>query len=125
MAPRVDEGSSSVIVRPDWLDRVVLESEIARERLSFEELDQAHATIAAFAETLPAPATYVERLILRGLILEFACRTGDAVHARLHGRNVDCEFTPAALLPSLWVPSFDDPRRALVHWADAFFRAPQ
>ena len=123
MPSDLEKSTSSATVRPDWLDRVVLESQIAGGRVSFEEVDEAHATIAAFAKALPAPGSHVERLILRGLILEFACRCGEAVHARLHGKSgASCEFPPAALLQSLWVHS-DDPRLALVHWADAFFEA--
>ena len=79
--------------------------------------------MVAFVESLPRPTTYIEKLLLRGLLSDVAGRCGQAIHTRRHrGRAAAaCPFVPAASHVIFWNTIDDDPRRPFRLWIDRFF----
>jgi AraC-like DNA-binding protein len=89
--------------------------------ISFADPHELNAVAQALTRDLPAPQSNTETLILRGQLLEFACRWSAAAHARIHRRSESaCKFEPAALLTSFCSDRSGDPRVALRGWAAAF-----
>jgi AraC-like DNA-binding protein len=88
------------------------------------EPDDTQGMLTAFVESLPRPATYVEKLLLRGVLSDVAGRCGQAIHTRWHrGRSLSkCRFIPAATHGTLWNAITDDPTRAFRLWIDCFFQ---
>jgi AraC-like DNA-binding protein len=82
--------------------------------------DDVEPTLLAFAESLPAPRRNVERLILRGLLLDVAWRSATALHDRAHKGATDCTFEPAATLSHFLQRSAEDPRSTFRRWVESF-----
>jgi AraC-like DNA-binding protein len=84
----------------------------------------AQAFLNAFPQSLPLPQGSVERLILQGLLLQFAGDCGMALHARVHvaTQETDCPFVPSVFLDSFWRPRRVNPVDAFHEWANAFFK---
>jgi AraC-like DNA-binding protein len=116
---RVPEES----VRREWLESVIREIQAIAVNVLLVEPDDTKGTLAAFVESLPRPATYVEKLLLRGLLSDVAGRCGEAVHRRWHrGRALTtCPFVPAASLVIVWNTTAHDPTHSFLLWIDHFF----
>jgi AraC-like DNA-binding protein len=128
--PRLDESMredarSSSALRTSWLVAAIREVQICFGRVVGLDVTEAQNAVATLAHDLPPPATPVEILILRGVLLEFACRCGTFMHTRVHNeRNLEhCSFNTGMLLDAFWSRTAVDPRAELVNWANAFFVA--
>jgi AraC-like DNA-binding protein len=80
--------------------------------------------LVRFASSLPVPVGQAERVILRGLLLEFAGETGMALHRRAHSNEHigHCAFAPAVFLDCFWKPRGVDPHVGFQSWVAAFFK---
>lgn len=110
--------------RQEWLDSAIKEIQVANGRLSYEDPHEARSIVDAVAHSMPRSANPIDRMVGRALAIEFACRTGALLHARVH-RHGDhrCPFVPGAVLDKLWNRRSDDAGEMLQRWADAFFAA--
>ncbi len=78
--------------------------------------------LAARFAAVPAPATYKEALMALGVLTQFTCILGDAIHRRLHGRKgpCGCRFDSEALTPLVridrWNPGAWNPALAVMVW---------
>jgi AraC-like DNA-binding protein len=114
--------SGATAVRRLWLDRVVIQSQHVAGQSLVVDRDELRDLLGAFVQSLAAPATRVESLLLRGVLLDVAYYCSHALHERLHGRRVHaCQLVPAMFLTHFW-PVRPDPRRAFQDWLKAFFR---
>ncbi len=86
------------------------------------DVDSAEAAFGQLVDKLPSGSTAQERLLLRGLLLEFASRGGTALHARFHPRSHSdgCKFQENELLVRFLSRASDDPCEAFRRWAFAF-----
>jgi AraC-like DNA-binding protein len=114
-------SASRSAVRPVWLDVVVAASQrVAGESQVIDPAD-AQPMLTAFVRALPAPASVVERLILRALLLDVAWRYGRTAHARAHrGQRGKCSFVPIRCLERFWGAPPQDPEKAFLAWTDAY-----
>lgn len=82
---------------------------------------RARYVLLARVSAIPQPETPVERLLLRGILLEFACRFGKAFHERFHRFSaLNCSFSAACILEQEW--SVDGTGRSVfTRWTDKFF----
>src|SRR5437764_1156189 len=85
------------------------------------DVDNMRAVLGSFVDNLPTAATYVERLILHGLLLDAAWRFGQAAHSAAHsGPSRRCPFVPAAVLDRCWPISPHHPEAAFRRWMEGF-----
>ena len=61
-------------------------------------------------------------MLLRGLLVQFACQWNTCAHANWHRRSVPsaCACTPTRLLEHFWSEPREDPRLAFERWIDGF-----
>jgi AraC-like DNA-binding protein len=107
-------------VRPWWLNAVMSDVQRLVGHFVLGDPDDVEPTLLAFAESLPAPRRNVERLILRGLLLDVAWRSATALHDRAHKGATDCTFEPAATLSHFLQRSAEDPRSTFRRWVESF-----
>src|SRR5262249_32725716 len=111
---------SSAVIREHWLAEVVGATQQLALRSVAVETDDVRAMLIQFIDNIPRAATHVERLVLRGLLLDVAFQFGHAVHRRVHsGRREACGFVPATVLDQFWQRP-RDPDAAFRRWIDAF-----
>src|SRR5437867_3440478 len=85
--------NSARAIRRDWLDEVVIESQLLAGRASFVDRDEAKPVLSAFVRSLPKPTTRVEWMVLQGVLIEVAHRYSSALHDRVHsGETQHCNF---------------------------------
>ena len=85
---------------------------------------------ATFIEALPAPATPVERLVQRGLLLELAVQFGHAAHTTFHRQHPDdqpdaaqCGFMPALAVDGWPRDLATSPGEAFRRWSRRYAEA--
>jgi AraC-like DNA-binding protein len=105
-----------------WLERVVRELQISTGRLLFGDPQESGAVLRDLvARAVPRPDNAAERLLLFGILQEFAFGCGKALHAAYHRASSPCDFRPrASLVAESFHLHFDDPPRAFLHWSTAF-----
>lgn len=88
---------------------------------------QLQSTTRTFLERLQQPATPVERLIQRGLLLEVAIQFGHAAHVTFHRQYPEegnpassCGFLPAAMLSEWPRDLTQSPTDAFRRWATRY-----
>jgi AraC-like DNA-binding protein len=114
-------SDSRSAVRPVWLDAVVAASQHVAGQSLVIDLGDVYHMLTTFARSLSAPATTVERLILRALLFDVAWRCGRTIHARAHrGRPGRCPFVPTTCLERFWSAPREDPEKAFLVWAQSF-----
>lgn len=99
------------------------ELQIAVGRLEIMDLDAACEMLECLADDLSPPANDVEHVVLRGLLLEVACRSGDLIHARAHHTSTTCDFVPCPLLTKFWRAPGISPEKTFRRWLDSFCTA--
>jgi hypothetical protein len=93
---------------------VVKESQTAAGKIVLADADEAETALRAFVETLPIPANHAESLVLRGVLLEMASRTGLHVHAHAHPTHHSvCGFVPGTVIETLWSVPTDSPQQGV------------
>jgi len=118
---RVPHNESRPAVRASWLDAVVVASQQVAGQCDVIDPEHVHHLLTAFARALPTPASVVERLIMRALLLDVAWRSGRTIHARAHrGHAGRCPFVPTTHLDRFWSAPRQDPVKAFLGWAQAF-----
>lgn len=109
-------------LRPSWVAAVVKESRTAAGKILLADAEEAQRVLKEFVEALPSPANHAESLVLRGVLLEMASRTGLHVHAYAHRmRHSVCGFVSGAAIESFWSVPTDSPQQAFMRWMDEFF----
>jgi AraC-like DNA-binding protein len=109
-------------VRPRWLKAIVDAVQVAGGRVSVTpDAREARAVLEQFIASLPTPQRPIEELMLNGLLLEFAVRSGVALHERVHGKDTRrCGFTPALAVERAWGSGDVDGRQAFATWVHRF-----
>jgi hypothetical protein len=108
-------------LRTDWLHRVVDQLQVAVGDALSAHPEIACGKLHAFGERLPQPTSAVERLILRGVLFEYACRTSAVLHRSVHARReAVCSFDDSRVVHECFVPSTSDPRTAFENWTGKF-----
>lgn len=114
-------------LRDEWLDEVIHLLHVAFGRAIGPDVHDTRHALESWTATLPRPATYVEERVLRGLLIEFACRFGDEFHRRHHRRApATCGFIPLADLERFWTEpghAVDGFIRWMIHFFDRFEQA--
>jgi AraC-like DNA-binding protein len=107
----------------DWLHAIVGALQRVIGTATFADTDVTRGRFRQLIDELPSPRTPQERLLLRGLLLEFACKSGSTLHALAHHgvRRAPCPFQERSLLIEFFSEPSDDPRRAFLRWSRAFF----
>lgn len=118
-----DDHTWPLPVRSEWLSVSVTKLQVASGLVSLVDAEDVRELLHV-TEWLPDPQSRTEHLLLRGLLLEFACRSGSLLHARMHHeRSTLCAFVPATLLHQFWSDITPDARVAFARWARAFYTA--
>jgi AraC-like DNA-binding protein len=86
------------------------------------EPDEISEVAVGFSERLSRPTSYVERLVLRALLIELAIRWGSLVHAQAHYGKLDqpCAFMATRALDRLCDRAHLSATEGFVAWARAF-----
>jgi hypothetical protein len=109
-------------LRPSWVAAIVKGSQAAANTIALADAHEAQSILNEFVEALPNPASQAEKLVLRGVLLEIASRTGPLVHTFAHpSRYGQCGFVPGTIIERFWSVPTDSPKRAFLRWADEFF----
>jgi AraC-like DNA-binding protein len=110
----------------DWLARVTNDIQKHLGGTLLGSIEDASHALLRVGDLLPEPRTPTERLLLRGLLLELACRNGESLHALIHVRNPGrCGFSHADHLTEFFAERSSDPRQAFSRWAHTFLAALQ
>lgn len=108
-------------VRKSWYDEVLKLLHRADGGALLVDTRDAQLTLERLGWDAPQPRTHVERLVLRGLLLEVAFRCGH----RLHRQNCDpynrCDFAEGSTLEAFLGDPTNDPKRMFVAWVRRFF----
>jgi AraC-like DNA-binding protein len=113
--------SSPQTLRTDWLHRVVDQLQVAVGDALSAHPEITCGKLRACGERLPPPTCAVERLILRGVLFEYACRTSAVLHRSVHSRReAVCSFDDSRVVNECFVPSTSDPRAAFENWTGKF-----
>jgi AraC-like DNA-binding protein len=105
----------------DWLDEVVIESQLLAGRVAFVHRDDARRLLSDFVRSLPSPVTQIEWIVMRGLLMEVAYRSGSILHDRVHGgKTVKCDFVCATLLNGFYGNTTRDLADTFLTWLDTF-----
>jgi AraC-like DNA-binding protein len=113
------------VVRGAWLTGVVRECQL----LAGQSLPLRHTPLAAvfsrFLDALPPPQSHVERVILRGLLVELCLRWGDGEHRAYHNDDPrrGCGFIPSEIVWRVWNRRSEDPRVLFEQWASEYIAA--
>ena len=115
--------NSARAIRRDWLDEVVIESQLLAGRASFVDRDDAKPVLSAFVRSLPKPTTRVEWMVLQGVLIEVAHRYSSALHDRVHsGETQHCNFISTSPIDRFCRDPASDLAETFLKWLDAFFR---
>ena len=113
----------SVGVRAEWLESVAAQCPtFVGDAVLLCEPDEISDVAVGFSDRLSRPTSYVERLVLRALLIELAIRWGTLVHTQAHrGKPVQlCPFTATTALNLLCDRVHLNVTEAFVAWARAF-----
>ena len=118
------KGNSAIAppVRLPWLHSTMTALQASVGVVTFMHPQNARAPAGVLAESLPCPQTDVETLLLRGLLVEFACRWNTQAHTNWHRHSTPsaCACASTDLLVHFWSTNREDPRRAFERWVDGF-----
>jgi len=106
-----------------WLAEVAQKLQSAVGGTLTGELDDMRRACEQAISTIPTPRTPIEKLVLRGLLLEFASRCAYEMHARSHRASdpMGALGEQASILRA-FVRSSDDPLKGFLGWVQLFFR---
>jgi AraC-like DNA-binding protein len=110
-------------VRAEWLERVVAQCQLfAGDAVLLGAPDEVIGLAAGFSERLAKPASHVEHLVLRALLIELAIRWSTLLHSHAHyGEPVQlCPFTGMCALDHLCDHAHQKVTDGFVEWARAF-----
>ena len=95
-------AASSAVVRFDWLEMIIGQSQIVTGKVLVADPDEARALMEMFLGALPPPVNQAEGLPPR-VSLEFASRTGTMLHAQAHQgvRDAPCRLVPESVMALL------------------------
>lgn len=118
----LDTALHATAIRHAWL-RATAERLQATAVVSMaRDLTDARDQLREIATAIPSPEGGLERLLLRGLLLECALRVGRALHAGLQTDAPDpCDLHASQLLARFCVEAHDDPITAFRVWVEGFF----
>lgn len=106
-----------------WMPEVAQKLQIAVGATLTGELDDMRRELEKAISAIPAPRTPAERLILRGLLLEFACRCARRAHLALHAAtDPTCALDEQALVVSTFTAATENPSHMFLTWLRAYFR---
>jgi AraC-like DNA-binding protein len=116
-------------IRREWIFTVVQECQIASGFAARpRELPLAIA-LGGLADRIPDPSSALERVMLRGVMLDFCLTWARTDHRAYHAAEGDahtpCGFVPGALIDAHWHDRREPPKRAFRQWASAYARAFQ
>jgi AraC-like DNA-binding protein len=110
----------------DWLAIVTTDIQKTIGSTLLGSIEEASRAFLDVGQTLPAPRSPTEQLLLRGFLLELACRGGMMLHALMHAgdrRRWRCAFPQHTPLDAFFSERSADPRQAFARWAVEFFAA--
>src|SRR4051794_3701826 len=95
-------------VRPERLTLVVRECQVLIGDALPSSDRPLRVVLATFAERLPVATSPVERLLLRGLLMDVSFKWADAHHRSFHSTESDyvcrrrCAFNPSEVTARVW-----------------------
>jgi hypothetical protein len=100
-------------LRRDWLQHVVNDLQgLAGEIVWGEVGEDDSSSLVEKVLAIGAPTTPTEQLVLRGLLLESACRIGSSLHVWAHADvGSSCRLDEGRILLQFFSGSHDDPRQ--------------
>jgi AraC-like DNA-binding protein len=113
--------SPALAVRPSWFDQIARRLQTVEGGALLIDPDDAQLTLERLGGELPEPRTHLERLLLRGLLLEVACRCGHRLHLQKCASENRCEFAEADVLEKFFGDRTPDPRQPFLAWVRRFF----
>ena len=117
-------GSTDVPLplRRQWLGSLVDRLQAAHGHVAILERTDAREFLLSLAQSIPTPCSWVDKLIARALLLEFAAETGNVLHQQVHTGNSGkgCAFVPCLLLNTLWKRDIVDPVAAFRGWVETY-----
>jgi AraC-like DNA-binding protein len=110
-------------LRAIWLATVVFECQHVAGRCLNVTRDELTSILLTFVDRLPDPQSHIEHLILRGILLDVAHRSGRVLHGSLHLSDRPCDLSDRLLLERLAESGHEDSRIGFRDWASAFIDA--
>ena len=110
--------ASPPLVRSSWLQRILGQLQVALGALVLQEPESIGLALTSAVRSMPAPATPLEELLLRGVLFDVAIRTGEELHHRVCRGRAPCRFVSASLLPQFW-SGREAARDAFTAWMEA------
>jgi AraC-like DNA-binding protein len=114
-------ASHPFVIRQKWYDEIVRRLQAVEGGALLVDPDDAQLTLERLGRELPEPQTHLERLLLRGLLLEVACRCGHRLHRQKCDGRTACNFTEASILEKFFGDRTPDPRQPFLRWVQQFF----
>lgn len=111
----------ALTVRQVWFDEVIERLQTVNSGALDFDPDDAQLTLERLGRALARPETHIERLILRGLLLEVACRCGHQLHVRECDRAATCDFAEHAVLEQFLRDRTPEPIQPFLRWIGGFF----
>ena len=115
----VPQSTTPSPVRPSWCRRVVGHLQVATGALELLEAESARAALIHTVGSMLPPNTRLEEALLRGMLLEFATRSGERMHRQICDAGSGCPFVAASLLWKFW-NGRQSARDAFTGWIEAF-----
>ena len=108
-------------VRRQWLESTNRRLQIAAGAFSASSVDDRPSTLTVLADTLIPPRTSTETLLLRGLLIEFACRWSAVAHSPLSEPSPStCVCAPEQVWQQFGSVDRADPLLAFRRWIRLF-----
>lgn len=118
----VDSNPPDPAIRAEWLNAAIRGLQLAAGEAALLDATDAGTFFAEVARKIPAATNASERVVLRGVLFEFASHGGATLHTRLHvADGGTCSFVGAAYLETCFANRATSPQAALADWAQAFF----
>jgi AraC-like DNA-binding protein len=109
------------LVRQIWFDEIIRLLQTVESGALLIDATDAQLTLERLARDMPPPRTHLERLVLRGLLLEVACRCGHQLHHQHCDRSTRCDFREGADLEAFLSDRTPDPQQPFRVWVRRFF----
>ncbi len=109
-------------LRHDWFHQVVNACQVFAGHAVPPRARSLRSLLAEFEKQLPTPHTFIEDVILRGMLLELSLRWGHADHWSYHAEfpDADCAEDPAARAMSVWRHRTGHARATFRQWGHAY-----